>query len=1355
MRITLCDATALRRAARSSLFWLVVSVGVSAALPSASRGAIAQKLATGVTHTCALTDGGGVKCWGIGALGDGWSFHPVPSDATGLTSGVTAIAAGDFFTCALTITGGAKCWGDNHFGQLGDGTTTDHFTAQDVSGLTSGVVAIAASGAHACALTSAGGVKCWGGNASGELGDGTTTNSLTPVAVSGLPTGVAAIAAGAVHTCAVTTGGGAKCWGGNSLGALGNGTTTSSSVPVDVSGLTSGVAAISASNLHTCALTVGGGVKCWGGNYLAGLGDGTFLDRLTPVDVLGLTSGATAIAAGYAQSCALLSSGAVKCWGWNQFGGVGDGTTLHRPAPVDVSSLTTGAVAISAALYHACAVTDVGGVKCWGDNYYAQLGIDEYGAPMEAQSIPVDVSGLGGGVAAIDGGAVHACALTNVGGVKCWGANDIGALGDGTTLTRLTPADVSGFAGDAMALSTGIFHTCAVTTGGGAKCWGSNYASQLGDGTTTDRATPVDVSGLTSGVADISAGYHLLTCALTSLGGVKCWGQNDYGIGDGTPGSPVPVDVSGLASGLADVAVGAEHACALTSGGGVKCWGRNSFGQVGDGTTTDRPTPVDVTGLTSGVSAITTGAHHSCALLNGGGARCWGSNGVGQLGDGTTTDRSTAIDVSGLTSGIATISAGGAHTCALMNDGGVKCWGHNESGQIGDATSLDRLTAVDVGGLTSGVAAIGAGWVTTCAVMSAGGAKCWGANSDGQLGDGRAVHYNVPQDVIGFGLCGNGAIDAGETCDDGNTVGDDCCSPRCVIAMAGDSCSDGNPCTDDQCDGAGVCAHTNNTAPCDDDAFCNGTDTCAGGSCAQHTGDPCAGGSECADACNEAADGCFDVAGTSCASDGNSCTDDQCNGGGACTHPNNTSTCDDGIFCNGADACNAGSCQHSGDPCSGGGDCADLCNEAGDTCFELAGAACDTDGDLCTDDHCDGAGLCAHPFNAAPCDDGDTCSVSDVCSAGTCAGSFVDADADGVFQGCDNCPAVANADQRNVDGEGGGDLCDPCPADASNTCDTMGSAAATIGAAGTGGSPLTTPDGSVTISVPPGTLAADTSVSITGGVSGATYGLATSQSVLVAELQPEGIVFDPPAIVTFTWPDVDDDGKVDGTGVAEQNLKLYRNGVLLFGAAQSCQDFTGANCTPASCCNRATNTWTVQRSTFSEYGLARECTSITLAQLKLTKLDTPPGDDGLSLKGTFGLAPGVSIADLDLLTHGLTLVLDDAGGTAIRAVLAAGPFDGLQGWRTNGSGTQLTYKNKTATPPAGVTKAVIKTAGAKAPDRIKIQVTGKDGDYDVTTPIVPILEFPATGECASARFAGPAPLPACSLNRSGSTLQCR
>jgi alpha-tubulin suppressor-like RCC1 family protein len=354
---------------------------------------------------------------------------------------------------------------------------------------------------------------------------------------------------------------------------------------------------------------------------------------------------------------------------------------------------------------------------------------------------------------AIGAGLIHTCALTSTGGVKCWGYNGHDELGDGTVRYTSTPVDVSGLSSGVTAIAIGSRHGCALASAGGLKCWGYNRYGQLGDGTTVNRPMPVDVSGLSSGVNAIAASFH--TCALTSAAGVKCWGSNSAGqLGDGTTEDrSTPVDVSGLSSGVTAIAAGDSHSCALTSSGGLECWGDNSSGQLGDGTTADRWTPVEVSGLSSGVTAIAAGGLHSCALTHAGRVKCWGSNSGGQLGDGTTKSRSTPVGVSGLRAGVMAIAAGLRHGCALTRAGGVKCWGLNDYGQLGDGTPRGRSKPVDVSGLSRGVTAIAAGGLHSCARTSAGGVKCWGRNVEGELGDGREVNRRRlrPVSVVGFG----------------------------------------------------------------------------------------------------------------------------------------------------------------------------------------------------------------------------------------------------------------------------------------------------------------------------------------------------------------------------------------------------------------------------------------------------------------------------------------------------------------------------------------------------------------------------------------------------------------------------
>ena len=283
-----------------------------------------------------------------------------------------------------------------------------------------------------------------------------------------VPVTATAIGAGFLHSCAVMSGGAVKCWGDNLDGTLGNGRTTNSSVPVDVSGLSSSVTAIAAGGINSCALTSGGAAKCWGNNDTGQLGNGTTTNSSVPVDVSGLSSGVTAIDTGEDHSCALTSGGAVKCWGSNALGQLGDGTTTNSSVPVDVSGLSSGVTAIAVGAFHSCALTSGGAVKCWG--YDISQYPAEYPAPPPPviSTIPVDVPGLSRGVTAIAAGGINSCALTSGGAAKCWGNNDTGQLGNGTTmLNSSTPVDVSGLSSGVTAIAVGFGHICALTSGYG------------------------------------------------------------------------------------------------------------------------------------------------------------------------------------------------------------------------------------------------------------------------------------------------------------------------------------------------------------------------------------------------------------------------------------------------------------------------------------------------------------------------------------------------------------------------------------------------------------------------------------------------------------------------------------------------------------------------------------------------------------------------------------------------------------------------------------------------------------------------------------------------------------------------
>jgi alpha-tubulin suppressor-like RCC1 family protein len=349
------------------------------------------------------------------------------------------------------------------------------------------------------------------------------------------------------HTCGVTTDDRAYCWGSSDWGQLGNGTNSGTDTcnthpcnprPTAVSG---GLRFrhVSAGDQFTCGLTTGDRVYCWGRNESGQLGDGTTTTaRLAPVAVAGGRS-FRSVRAGGAHTCAIATSRAAFCWGRNNSGQLGDGTTTQRLTPVRVSraliwfQLTGGQL-------HTCGVTTDDHAYCWGDNRSGRLGDGTTVKKLK----PTAISG-GFLVRQVEAGFDHTCAVAVTEyRAYCWGSNYAGQLGDGTTITRLTPMAV---AGDRRFdnLSAGTAHTCAVTRGHRGVCWGANGAGQLGNGANFRRATP----------------------------------------------TPLAVDLQ-----LGPVSAGFGFTCGVTTGDRAYCWGSNFYGQLGDGTGTDRLTPTAVVG---------------------------------------------------------------------------------------------------------------------------------------------------------------------------------------------------------------------------------------------------------------------------------------------------------------------------------------------------------------------------------------------------------------------------------------------------------------------------------------------------------------------------------------------------------------------------------------------------------------------------------------------------------------------------------------------------------------------------------------------------------------------------------------
>ena len=679
---------------------------------------------------------------GNGGLGREGGDSPVFEPVAGLTD-VVQIASGDAHVLALKADGTVAAWGWGGWGQLGNGTFASSPTPVMVSGLTS-AIAIAAGGDHSLALLADGTVAAWGGNYSGQLGDGTNESRSTPVAVPGL-SGIARIASGpeAYHSFAVGADGALFAWGENYAGQLGDGTTQPRSSPVLVAGIT-GVSHMAAGEAHSLAVRQDGSLWSWGENAdgQLGLDPGSYL---TPTLVASPT-GVTAVAAGGTHSLALTSDGRVFSWGGNDRGQLGAG---EAGAPVSTAVALSGpGFAWRAA---SPTINPPGGTLT--DEVDATIACSTPGATIRYTtdgSEPTEASPT-----IESGGAVHVDGSLTI-RARAWKEGAPPSSTASASFVLVTAAAVashtSGHYGSSVQVSlTSPTPSAAIryTTDGSDPTTASTlYESPLTLAATTTlrvRAfrgawTPSSIVSyryvIGAGQGDVAAGDQF-SLALDPSGAVWAWGSGETGqIGDGTgTASLEPVPVEAVTDALA-IAAGQAHALALRADGTVAGWGG---GQL---------SPVGVPGLDS-VVAVAAGGFHSLALRRDGQVLSWGANASGQLGDGTTDDRPLPAVVPGLAN-IVAVAAGEAHSLALGADGRVWAWGDNGDGQVGDGSGAPQLAPVEV---MTGAISIGAGAHHSLAITSDGSGWAWGRNDRSQLSTGVDFVDNTRPALVKQGWC--------------------------------------------------------------------------------------------------------------------------------------------------------------------------------------------------------------------------------------------------------------------------------------------------------------------------------------------------------------------------------------------------------------------------------------------------------------------------------------------------------------------------------------------------------------------------------------------------------------------------
>lgn len=652
------------------------------------------RVSAGTDYTCGIR-GTDLYCWGYNGLlqlGDPTKTQdPQVASPNPVMAGTAfvEVATGGSSTCAIDSTQQLWCWGDNNFSVPTRGMSTSPSATPMPINLgdapSNSFKSISIDILHACAIHTGGELYCWGAAGNGRLGNGVTGgNQPTPVLVDSPENDWASVATGRSHTCAVTTGGKLYCWGSNTLGQGGFATAGDRVMPLQVG---TGVdwSAVHSSRETTCAVRAGA-VYCAGDNRAGQLGVGDFRESSFQFVPVVDASGITAVTVGDQHACMRSSGGTASCWGSNGNGQLGEGTIANALEPTRIGSASWKQVSSGSA--HTCAIDLADRAWCWGRGDRDQLGQASSVVGLTAPTpVQVDTTTAWSEIAA---GGLHACGR-KAGELWCWGDNTYNQVG--LTTGALHPPQRIGARTDWASLAMGTTASCGVLTDGARHCWGASPLHQLGNGSTATVLTPTAVAdGVTW--SQVSLGERF-GCGVATGGQLSCWGDRAHGaVGDGVISVSPAASPVAIGTGYGKVAASPDtgHACAI-SAGALGCWGFNQAGQLGqnDQTERDAPTPV---GSDDDWTWIGVGGEHTCGL-RGQLLQCWGWNADGRVGDGTIDWRTApGSPVAGSLAWKA-LSVGERHNCGITTNDFLYCWGDNTFGQLGLGMSA-RLAPVAV-----------------------------------------------------------------------------------------------------------------------------------------------------------------------------------------------------------------------------------------------------------------------------------------------------------------------------------------------------------------------------------------------------------------------------------------------------------------------------------------------------------------------------------------------------------------------------------------------------------------------------------------------------------------------------------
>jgi len=696
----------------------------------------------GGTHGCAIAEDTSLWCWGrndVGQLGvpEVERESPIPVRVASPATGWMAIDAGRDHTCGILENRTLWCWGNSTNGVVGTGASEIVTSPRTIPGTWR---AISTSVDHTCGIDEAGQLSCWGEDFDGQLGRGTTSTAvaLAPTLASAATGTWRSVAVGERTTCAIRDDdGSAWCWGHNGSGQTGRGTfTPNEPAPALVANEAGPWKQLSVGDDFACGVLESGGARCWGFNGSGQLGNDDLVRAGAPVTVTGGVTDWVEIALGSEHACARRATGELSCWGDHRYAQLGTMLPANLAFFAQPRVVASAIASVATGAWTTCAIEENRTLWCAGRGGAGQRG-DGNGAVTRPRKVLERIAGrelsLGDNVTC----TVEAAML------RCWGENDHGQIGNGSRLDVQTPTLVAPPPGRLYFKVSAGDTSCALTDERRAFCWGRNDLGSTGSGDAAERLVPTAMSN-TNVTDEIDAGLH--SCFRQGPA-IACWGYNEFGqTGQNLRVPPAYDDPAQINGSWATIAVGSFATCAITTTGSVQCFGSGSLGALGNGMFTDSQEPVAVSLPTpSSFTRLALGFHFGCALGPTSGLACWGNNSNGQLGDQSTITRPTPVSIPPPTANASWIAlaVGRVHTCAIQRLGTAQtlwCWGDNTGGQLGIGTFQEERFPMQVG-TDDDWAEVHAGEAHTCAAKLDGTVWCWGANRSGQLGTGDAWSY--------------------------------------------------------------------------------------------------------------------------------------------------------------------------------------------------------------------------------------------------------------------------------------------------------------------------------------------------------------------------------------------------------------------------------------------------------------------------------------------------------------------------------------------------------------------------------------------------------------------------------------